>query len=106
VAAGQSGMGVDDVNRSLSVEPRHLGQQASVEPPPRARQAQIPGNLRVAKPIRRRRRARLLSTMMEGGDGDDAGSDSKVLNCRVDSAMKQPLTSSSAEGKNGVNVKT
>jgi hypothetical protein len=24
----------------------------------------------------------------------------------VDSAMKQPLTSSSAEGKNGVNVKT
>jgi len=79
VAAGQSGMGVDDVNRSLSVEPRHLGQQASVEPPPRARQAQIPGNLRVAKPIRRRRRARLLSTMMEGGDGDDAGSDSKVL---------------------------
>lgn len=30
----------------------------------------------------------------------------KCSNCRVDSAMKQPLTSSSAEGKNGVNVKT
>ena len=43
MAARQRGMGVDDVNRVLAVEARHLCQQARIEPSPRARQAQIPG---------------------------------------------------------------
>src|SRR4029077_12945212 len=72
-------MRVDDVNRSLSVEPRHLCQQASIEPPPCTREAQISGNLRIPHPIRRRRSVRFPPTMVDRGYCNGARDDPKLL---------------------------
>src|SRR6266536_3282355 len=83
MAAGQSSMSVDEVNRSLSVEPRHLGQQASEEPKPRARQAQIAGNLRVSRPMRASRWVRLLARIVDRGYGHDAGPAPKLFKLLV-----------------------
>ena len=72
-------MRVDEVDRCLSVEPRHLRQQASVEPPPRVREAEISGYLRISHPLCGSRQGRRFSTMVERGYGNDAGDDSKLL---------------------------